>query len=89
MDLADLKKVREVIRTIKPTLIINPAAYTDVEKAESEPELAMRINSEVPTVMAEEARKSGSTMTECSRSMPTVRRNWSANEVCKLREPLI
>lgn len=62
MDLADLKKVREVIRTIKPTLIINPAAYTDVEKAESEPELAMRINGEAPAVMAEEARKLSATI---------------------------
>jgi len=57
MDLADLGRVRDVIRDIRPNLIVNPAAYTAVDKAESEPELAMRINGEAPGVMAEEARK--------------------------------
>jgi len=59
MDLVDLECVREVIRDVRPALIINPAAYTEVDKAESEPELAMRINGEAPRVMAEEARKLG------------------------------
>lgn len=59
MDLSDLKQVRDVIRSVKPNLIVNPAAYTAVDKAESEPALAMRINGEAPAVMAEEARKLG------------------------------
>lgn len=59
MDLSDLRQVRAVIRSVKPNLIINPAAYTAVDKAESEPGLAMRINGEAPAVMAEEARKLG------------------------------
>jgi dTDP-4-dehydrorhamnose reductase len=59
MDLSDLGQVRDVIRSIKPGLIVNPAAYTAVDKAESEPELAMRINGEAPRVMAEEARSLG------------------------------
>ncbi|SFH99332.1 dTDP-4-dehydrorhamnose reductase [Collimonas sp. OK307] len=62
MDLANLDQVRDVIRQIKPTLIVNPAAYTAVDKAESEPDLAMRINAEAPAVMAEEARKLGAAM---------------------------
>jgi dTDP-4-dehydrorhamnose reductase len=62
MDLANLDQVRDVIRSVKPHLIINPAAYTYVDKAESEPELAMRINGEAPGVMAEEAKKLGATM---------------------------
>ena len=62
MDLADLNQVRDVIRRIKPTLIVNPAAYTAVDKAESEPELALRINGEAPGVMAEEAKKLGAAM---------------------------
>lgn len=62
MDLSNLAQVRDVIRTIKPNLIVNPAAYTAVDKAESEPELAMRINSEAPGVMAEEAKKLGAVM---------------------------
>ena len=62
MDLADLDQVRDVIRRVKPTLIVNPAAYTAVDKAESEPELALRINGEAPGVMAEEAKKLGAAM---------------------------
>lgn len=62
MDLSNLSQVRDVIRTIKPTLIINAAAYTAVDKAENEPELAMCINAEAPGVMAEEAKKLGATM---------------------------
>ncbi|MGK5008317.1 dTDP-4-dehydrorhamnose reductase [Janthinobacterium sp. MDB2-8] len=62
MDLADLDQVRDVIRRVKPTLIVNPAAYTAVDKAESEPELAMRINGEAPGVMAEEAKKLGAVL---------------------------
>lgn len=62
MNLADLDQVRDVIRTVKPNLIINPAAYTAVDNAESEPELAMRINGHAPAIMAEEAKKLGATM---------------------------
>lgn len=62
MDLADLDQVRDVIRRVKPTLIVNPAAYTAVDKAESEPELALRVNGEAPGVMAEEAKKLGAAL---------------------------
>jgi dTDP-4-dehydrorhamnose reductase len=62
MDLADLDQVREVIRSVKPTLIVNPAAYTAVDRAESEPGLAMLVNAHAPGVMAEEARKLGAAM---------------------------
>jgi dTDP-4-dehydrorhamnose reductase len=62
MDLSNLDQVRDVVRQIKPALIVNPAAYTAVDLAESEPELAMRINGEAPGVMAEEARKLGAAM---------------------------
>ncbi|MGB6055988.1 MAG: dTDP-4-dehydrorhamnose reductase [Burkholderiaceae bacterium] len=62
MDLSDLAQVRAVIRDLKPTLIINPAAYTAVDQAENEPELAMRINGEAPGVLAEEAKKLGAVM---------------------------
>jgi dTDP-4-dehydrorhamnose reductase len=62
MDLSDLDQVRDIVRTVKPDLIINPAAYTAVDKAESESELAMRINGEAPGVMADEAKKIGAAM---------------------------
>lgn len=59
MDLANPDQVREVIRAVQPALIINPAAYTAVDLAESEADLAMRINAEAPAIMAEEAKKLG------------------------------
>lgn len=62
MDLSNLQQVRDVIRSIKPTLIINPAAYTAVDQAEREPELALRINGEAPGVIAEEAKKIGAVL---------------------------
>lgn len=66
MDLADLQQVRDCIRSIKPTLIINPAAYTAVDKAESEPDLAFKVNAEAPAVMAEEVKKLGAAMVHYS-----------------------
>ncbi|HVK94625.1 MAG TPA: dTDP-4-dehydrorhamnose reductase [Noviherbaspirillum sp.] len=62
MDLSNLDQVREVVRRLRPQLIINAAAYTAVDLAEQEPGLAMRINGEAPGVMAEEAKKLGAAM---------------------------
>ncbi|MFJ2989764.1 dTDP-4-dehydrorhamnose reductase [Collimonas sp. NPDC087041] len=62
MDLSDLDQVRDVIRQVKPDLIVNPAAYTAVDKAETEPGLAMRVNGEAPAVMAAEAKKLGAAL---------------------------
>lgn len=66
MDLSDLDQVRDVIRTVRPQLIVNPAAYTAVDKAESEPELAYRVNAEAPGLMAQEARLLGAAMVHYS-----------------------
>lgn len=62
MDLANADQIRQVISAVKPDLIINPAAYTAVDLAESETELAMQINGIAPGVIAEEAKKIGATM---------------------------
>nr|WP_229507198.1 dTDP-4-dehydrorhamnose reductase [Pseudoduganella rivuli] len=66
MDLANLDQVRAVIREVQPGLIVNPAAYTAVDKAESERELAYRINAEAPAVMAEEAKRLGAALVHYS-----------------------
>jgi dTDP-4-dehydrorhamnose reductase len=66
MDLANLDQVRDVIRAERPQLIVNPAAYTAVDKAESEPELAYRINAEAPAVMAAEAKALGAALVHYS-----------------------
>lgn len=62
LDLSNSDAIRNAIREIKPDLIINPAAYTAVDKAESEPDLAYAINAIAPQVIAEEAAKLGSTL---------------------------
>ncbi|MEE3716409.1 dTDP-4-dehydrorhamnose reductase [Tumidithrix elongata RA019] len=59
MDLSQPTTIRTVIREVRPSLIVNAAAYTAVDKAESEPELAMAINGTAPGVMAEEAKLLG------------------------------
>lgn len=66
MDLANLDQVRAVIREVQPGLIVNPAAYTAVDKAESERDLAYRINAEAPAVMAEEAKQLGAALVHYS-----------------------
>ena len=55
VDLADAKQVRALVRRIEPTIILNAAAYTAVDRAESELELAQAINAEAPRILAEEA----------------------------------
>lgn len=57
LDLSDKDAIRRVVQTIQPDLIINPAAYTAVDKAESEPDLAYAINAIAPQTLAEEAAK--------------------------------
>ncbi len=59
LDLASAESIRHVIREVRPRWIVNPAAYTAVDKAESEPELAYAINAEAVRVLGEEARKIG------------------------------
>jgi len=56
-DLTNEDQIRQVIDQHQPNLIINPAAYTKVDQAEEEPELAFLINRDSPKVMAEKARE--------------------------------
>ena len=55
LDLSDPQAIRIFIDQTKPDIIINPAAYTKVDQAESEPELASQINAIAPQVLAEKA----------------------------------
>jgi len=60
IDLADIKSIRQIFRDCQPDVLINAAAYTAVDRAEAEPELAKSINSLAPAIMAEEASNVGS-----------------------------
>lgn len=61
-DLADLDGLRRIVRDVRPDVILNAAAYTAVDRAEDEVELAMRINGEAPGVLAQEAERLGAAL---------------------------
>ena len=56
-DLINLDQIEYMIDSYQPDLIINPAAYTNVDSAEDEAELAFRINADAPKLMAKKARE--------------------------------
>lgn len=58
-DLSDASALRALIQSVKPQLIINPAAYTAVDRAESDAEKARAVNTVAPGVMGEEAQRLG------------------------------
>ena len=58
-DMADAQAIRRLVRSFNPDVIVNPAAYTAVDKAEKEPELAYAVNAVAPGVFGEEAAKLG------------------------------
>lgn len=66
MDLANPDGIHAGINEIKPDLIVNAAAYTTVDKAESEPELAMAVNGAAPGILAETARELGAVLVHYS-----------------------
>src|SRR6476646_2059031 len=66
LDLARPKEIRQCLRSVRPDLIVNAAAYTAVDKAESEPELTSAINARAPEVLAQEAARTGSILVHYS-----------------------
>lgn len=62
LDLTDQDAIRRVIRETKPSVIVNAAAYTAVDKAESEPELVFAVNAHAPGTMAQEAARLNATL---------------------------
>ncbi len=58
-DLSNLDGLRQTLRTLRPNIVVNAAAYTAVDKAESEPELAQLINAQAPALLAEEMHQLG------------------------------
>jgi dTDP-4-dehydrorhamnose reductase len=62
INLNDPASIRATIREVKPDIIVNAAAYTDVDQAEAEADIAMAINGRAPGILAEEARKVGAAL---------------------------
>jgi dTDP-4-dehydrorhamnose reductase len=66
LNLVDGEQIRAAVRQIRPQIIVNAAAYTAVDKAESEVELARSINAIAPTILAEEAQGLGALLVHYS-----------------------
>jgi dTDP-4-dehydrorhamnose reductase len=66
MDLTSPDAIRRTMRSVAPALVVNPAAYTAVDRAESEPELAMQVNGVAPGVIADEAKRLGARLVHFS-----------------------
>jgi dTDP-4-dehydrorhamnose reductase len=65
-DLSNPSSIRAALQAAQPDVILNAAAYTAVDRAESESELAMRINGEAPGILAEEAKNRGALLVHYS-----------------------
>jgi dTDP-4-dehydrorhamnose reductase len=66
LDLRDAARIGEAVRAANPDVIVNAAAYTAVDKAESEGDLAFAVNAVAPGILAEEARRSGTLLVHYS-----------------------
>ena len=66
LDLANPDEIRESIRIIRPQLIVNAAAYTAVDQAESDPAMAQAINGDAPQIIAEEGKRIGASLVHYS-----------------------
>ena len=58
-DMANADAIRKLVQQVKPDVIVNAAAYTAVDKAESEKEIANAVNAIAPGILGEEAAKLG------------------------------
>ena len=66
LDLASPDAIHSMVRELKPRIIVNAAAYTAVDRAESEPGTAMKVNGIAPGILAEEAKRLGALMVHYS-----------------------
>lgn len=66
LDLRDAGRIRDAVRTVKPDVIVNAAAYTAVDKAEAEREPAFAVNAIAPGILAEEAKRAGAVLVHYS-----------------------
>jgi dTDP-4-dehydrorhamnose reductase len=66
LDLSDAGRLREAVREANPDVIVNAAAYTAVDKAESERDVAFAVNATAPGILAEEAKRNGALLVHYS-----------------------
>lgn len=66
LDLGDADALRPVLRATKPSVVVNAAGYTAVDRAESEPAAAEAVNGLAPGILAEEAKRCGALLVHYS-----------------------
>ena len=66
LDLGDADALRSVLRATKPSVVVNAAGYTAVDRAESEPAAAEAVNGLAPGILAEEAKRCGALLVHYS-----------------------
>ncbi len=66
LDLTQTDRIRETLREVRPQVIVNAAAFTAVDKAEEEAELALAVNGTAPAILAEEAKRQGAALVHYS-----------------------
>lgn len=69
VDVSRPASLRQAIRQVRPTLIVNAASLTDIDQAEQHPRLAQLVNATGPAVMAEEAQRIGACLVHFCSSM--------------------
>jgi dTDP-4-dehydrorhamnose reductase len=66
VDLSQPDQIHKLVRQVKPEVIVNATAYTAVDRAENEPQVAMDINARAPEILADEARSLGAALVHFS-----------------------
>jgi dTDP-4-dehydrorhamnose reductase len=66
LDLTNEKQIREIIQQVKPNIIVNAAAYTAVDKAEQDQQVAMAINATAPQILADLAKQTNALLVHYS-----------------------
>ncbi|MEB3303640.1 MAG: dTDP-4-dehydrorhamnose reductase [Cyanobacteriota bacterium] len=88
LDLADAAACRQVVRQHRPQWVLNAGAYTAVDRAESEPELAMRVNGEAPGALAEALAETGGHLLQISTDFVFNGQQGSPYRPDQARDPL-
>jgi hypothetical protein len=88
LDLCDADAIVAAVRDARPQMIINAAAYTAVDRAESEPDRAAAINARAPAILADEAQRGGAVLDRLCfrrRVRRSLRRGFAAESDQRLR----
>jgi len=88
LDLADASACRQVVREHRPQWLLNAGAYTAVDRAESEPDLALRVNGEAPGAFAEALADTGGHLLQISTDFVFNGRQGSPYRPDQTRDPL-